>query len=180
MVFKKKLFEIDNFLSIQKICQYALDNSKMIGIIGYPGAGKTWALKHFLKNNLKVNYLKVRPSMKALDFYTRLLELHNPNHRHLRKSLFHVLNNLRNLIVDGEKKLLIIDEAGQFEISELEYIHEFRDLTEESLGIILAGPEYFYDDILDHVERKTPGITEFNRRISMKILPCIMSLATVC
>ena len=60
MAFQRKIFELDNFLAIQKTCQYALDNSKMIAIFGYEGAGKTIGLSKFYGNNRATRYIRVR------------------------------------------------------------------------------------------------------------------------
>lgn len=166
--FEKRLVELDNFISIQKACNYALENSKMTAIFGYEGAGKTIALRKFYQENRNTQFIKVRKSMTTMNFYNELLGTQSISNRGY-KSLYGIMNRLRNINYGREKRLLIIDEVGKFKFSDLEYLHEFRDLTEESLGIILAGPEYFHDDLLFGVRNKVKGIPEFYRRINFKI-----------
>ncbi len=166
--FEKRLVELDNFMSIQKACNYALENSKMIAIFGYEGAGKTIALRKFYKENRNTQFIKVRKSMTTMNFYNELLGTQSLSNRGY-KSLYGIMNRLRSINYGSEKRLLILDEVGKFKFSDLEYLHEFRDLTEESLGIILAGPEYFHDDLLFGVRNKVKGIPEFYRRINFKI-----------
>ncbi|WP_298539982.1 ATP-binding protein [uncultured Aquimarina sp.] len=166
--FEKRLVELDNFMSIQKACNYALENSKMIAVFGYEGAGKTIALRKFYKENRNTQFIKVRKSMTTMNFYSELLGTQSISNRGY-KSLYGIMNRLRSINYGNEKRLLIIDEVGKFKFSDLEYLHEFRDLTEESLGIILAGPEYFHDDLLFGVRNKVKGIPEFYRRINFKI-----------
>jgi len=64
------------------------------------------------------------------------------------------------------KKLLIIDEAGKFKPKFLEYLHELRDKTDHGTGIVMAGPEYFKDNILNWSRKGVVGIPELLRRVN--------------
>ena len=62
--------------------------------------------------------------------------------------------------------MLIIDEAGKFSPRMLEYLHELRDLTTDTTGIILAGPEYFEEHLINWKDKKVTGIPEVYSRIT--------------
>ncbi len=167
--FSQKLVETNNYIIIKEACKYALENSRMIGIFGYEGAGKTIALRKFYEENRQTQYIRVTKSMKTADFYKELLGLESGYGRSYR-SLFKIMDRLGSRYFNqDEKNLLIIDEAGKFSFSDLEYLHEFRDRTEKSLGIIFAGPEYFHDDLLMGVRNRVKGLPEFYRRLNFKI-----------
>lgn len=167
--FSHKLVEIDNYITIKKACQYALDNSRMIGIFGYEGAGKTIALKKFYQDNRQVQYIRVTKSMSTSDFYKKLLGFQYEPSKGYR-SLYRIMERLTSISYNSdENKLLIIDEAGKFTYSDLEYLHEFRDRTENSLGIIFAGQDYFHEQLLFGVKHKVKGLPEFYRRLNFKI-----------
>lgn len=164
-MFTKKTINLNNFRTIQKTCKYALDNSVMIAIYGYPGAGKTVALKRFISKNRTAYYVKVEKSMKTRDFYLTILNDSHPS-KGKRMSLHEIFKKIKLRFSSHERSLLIIDEVGKIDASQLEYLHELRDLTENYLGIILAGPEYFHTHLEDWKNADLHGIPELHRRIS--------------
>lgn len=162
-------FTTINFNIIQELCKDALTNSKMIALIGYPGAGKTVGLKYFSDNNReKVIYIVVRKSMSTKDFYIELLNAVGYEGENNQSSIYIIMNMIIFKIKNCKSKiLLIIDEAGKFKSGQLEYIHELRDQTIDKLGIVLSGPEYFYDNLYSWKERSIIGIPEVFRRIQV-------------
>lgn len=155
-----------NFTIVSNTCKDARNQSKMIAIIGYPGAGKTTALLHFYKKNENTFYVKVLPSMSPRVFYSTILQnMGIPDQQNgvtLHSLIQKIAFNLNN---SNGKNLLIIDEAGKFTKRMLEYIHELRDLTEESTGIILAGPDYFKSNLHKWNNKNLDGMPEIFRRI---------------
>ena len=155
----------------------------MMAIFGYEGAGKTIGLSKFYEKNRNVQYIRVRKSMTTKDFYLEVLESQSNSYRGRSKSLYRILNDLRSINLTEEKRLLIIDEAGRFTHDSLGYIHEFRDLTSSSLGIILSGPEEFHAKIMDGVRNRVSGIPEFRRRIGQMLFlerPKLAEITAVC
>lgn len=162
-----KILSTINFNIIQELCSESLEKSKMIALIGEPGFGKTVGLRYFISKNTKnCIYLVVRKSMKTKDFYLELLSAIGYNGEAKNLSLYVILNLIITKINSHRNKLiLIIDEAGKFTPGQLEYIHELRDRTENNMGIILSGPQYFYDNLYEWVDKKVVGIPEVFRRI---------------
>src|SRR5690606_34840955 len=48
----------------------------------------------------------------------------------------------------------------------LEYVHELRDYTDHTTGIIFSGPQYFKDNIEKWKNRGVIGVPELYRRIN--------------
>lgn len=164
-MFTKKIFRTPNFSTIQNVCQQAQSQSEMLAIVGYPGAGKTTSFENYTKQNDNVYYIRVRPTMKSKQFYRALAravgcEIHND------LDLFSLMDLICNQLNSNyEKNLIIIDEGGKLKPKFLEYIHELRDLTKLTTGIVLAGPEYFKENIDEWVKKGIIGIPEFERRV---------------
>lgn len=155
-----------NYSTVWSICKESLSNSDFIGIIGYPGAGKTTAFKKFKKEHSNVYYVRATASMPAKEFYQAILIEMGVGGFHDIKSLYHTINLLSyHLNRTNTRKLIIIDEGGKIKPKFLEYIHELRDNTENTTGIVIAGPEYFKDNLDLWNNRKLDGIPELYRRI---------------
>lgn len=156
-----------NYNTIKATCEDAQKNSKMISIIGYPGAGKTTALEWFSSENELTYYVRVEPSMNARHFYQRILQSIGVQGKDIGKDLHEMINDIAyRLNYNPNKKLLIVDEAGKFKTKFLEYLHEIRDKTNTTTGIILAGPEYFHDNLMKWKNQGVIGVPELYRRIN--------------
>jgi len=156
-----------NYNSIQHLCDVARKKSKLIAIIGYTGAGKTTALENYVTGKEDVYYMVIKPSMTAKEFYSTLLNTLGIEGREYGSTLHSLINQASyKLNYDKTKKLLILDEAGKSKPKFFEYLHELRDNTKDTTGILIAGPEYFQQDLKKWKTKGIPGIPEFYRRIS--------------
>lgn len=156
-----------NYYTIQDLCTEAQKYSRLITIIGYPGAGKTTALEVYRDSNPNVYFIRVAPSMNAKQFHSELLNILGVEGRSNGAGLHDLINQISfKLNYDNIKKLLIIDEAGKFKPKFMEYLHELRDNTLTTTGIVLAGPDYFKDNMEKWRNKGIIGIPEFYRRIS--------------
>lgn len=163
-----------NFKKVQAVCTDALINRRMIGISGQPGYGKTVALTHFFGSNPNVYLMTVKPSMKAKNFWISLYqsfqyenpELEERHNLHDHRSIYYVLRKACDFLNSKGQCLLIIDEAGKFSPKMLEYLHELRDETKETTGIVLSGPDYFKNNLFKWVQDQKIGMPEVWRRIN--------------
>ncbi|WP_294670042.1 ATP-binding protein [uncultured Fluviicola sp.] len=163
----KKILATSNYNTIQNLCDYTRSNTKMIAIIGYTGAGKTTAFEEYLENNEDVYYMVIKTSMTMKEFYSSLLNTLGIEGRVMGSTLHSLINQASHkLNYGGTKKLLIFDEAGKSKPKFFEYLHELRDNTKDTTGIIIAGPEYFHEYMKKWKTRGIPGIPEFYRRIN--------------
>ncbi|CAM4413811.1 ATP-binding protein [Zobellia nedashkovskayae] len=169
--FKKQIFELRNYSDIQKICQYAHTSSKFLIIAGETGSGKTEGLVSYSqKNGENIKYVRLRKSMSTSHFFTEISNAYNYGGC-TRRSFYHFMNWIKAYIEESnEKHLLIVDEGGMFNNEQLGLFHELRDLTENNLGIILAGPKYFVEKLKNWNSLQKNGVPEFYRRIN-RIIP---------
>jgi hypothetical protein len=173
-----------NYNTVNQLCAEAQQNSKLITIIGYPGAGKTTALEAYRDSYPNVFYMRVAPSMTAKQFYAGLLNSLGIEGRDVGAGLHDLINQVSfKLNYDNTKKLIIVDEAGKFKPKFMEYLHELRDNTLKTTGIILAGPEYFQENMKAWRNKGVIGIPEFYRRINHwehLSTPSIEEISTLC
>lgn len=184
---KDILLRTANFQTIQTVCNDALVNNKMIAISGEPGFGKTIALQYFRATNKNVFVVTAKPSMTAKTFWLEILQAMYkaegyPESTHQR-ALYFILRRISDAFNRIGSGLLVIDEAGKLNDKMLEYLHEVRDQTQTSAGIILAGPNYFKTNLVRWVQRERKGIPEFFRRINYWVelqSPTKIEVAKIC
>ncbi|MDP4210468.1 MAG: ATP-binding protein [Bacteroidota bacterium] len=163
-----KILETDNFRTIIDVCQDAMINKYLVAIVGDPGYGKTTAFEAFqIKNPETVYYVRVQKSLNAKELFSLIYneigsEYYNPSST-ISQLIRRTANKFTETLLN---KLLIIDEAGKFNAGMLEYVHEFRDMTQKTTGIILGGPEYFKTRLKDWKNSNRPGIPEVYSRIN--------------
>src|SRR3989338_3636077 len=163
----EEILQTGNYNTIVAVCTEALSNSKFIGIVGYPGAGKTTALKSFAAGKQNVFCVRATTSMSARDFYRNILLEMGVEGKDLGLSLHELINDISyRLNYNETRKLIIVDEAGKFKPKFLEYMHELRDNTEYTTGIVFAGPQYFKNNIEKWKNRGVQWVPELYRRIN--------------
>lgn len=161
--------ETNNLIKINNICIDAIKNLKMIAIIGDTGLGKTTGLLKFKQENFKLNifYVKVRKSMNTRQFYVKMYQEISEEKEPLSGNINTIIDRIGMLLnKSGQKNILIIDECGRFTKNQFHYIQEVRDLTEQSTGIVLAGPNYFKTNLKKWKTIEAEGIPELYRRIN--------------
>lgn len=111
---------------------------------------------------------------KLLNKYEALVRFNNDSKVGLKSGwtlndiIRRITDNLNATAIEFEtNNLVIIDEAGGFsKPSHLEYLREIRNGTEQSTGIIIAGPPYWRKTLIQWSERGINGIPEIMSRIS--------------
>lgn len=167
MKMKRQILTTSNFNTLQSLCKEALNKSKFFGVVGYSGAGKTTAFKAYALGKQNVYYVKSTKSMPAKEFHRQVLMALGVEGKNFSMSIYDLIQSISaRLNADGSRKLLIIDEAGKVKSDFLEYIHELRDNTEDTTGIIFAGPEYFRTNMEKWRDRGVVGVPELYRRIN--------------
>lgn len=105
--------------------------------------------------------------MNAKLFYASILDSMGLYDQQRGNSLYQLIRKIVYLLnEDYSKKLLVIDEAGKFTQKMLEYLHELRDDTIDSTGIVLAGPSYFQRNLIKWKNSNKDGMPEIYRRIN--------------
>ncbi len=151
-----------NFQALHKICNDAKRNSKMVGVIGYTGAGKTTALNEYYRTKKNVFLVTCKKSMKPRQFFEKLLKQLGVNYT---GSIYDMIEKTSELLNSKNNPLLIIDEAGKLSPALLLYLHDLRDNTINSSGIVLAGVDYFKNNLIKAVTKQKEGMPELFSRI---------------
>jgi len=151
------------FNTIIKVCDQARAGSKMVGIIGFTGAGKTTALREYNYSNKNTYLVVCKKSMSPKQFFIQILKSIGVN---FTGTNYDIIKRIATELNSKKNPLLIIDEAGKLSHTILLYLHDLRDYTDNNAGIILAGVDYFKKNILKAVNRNKEGMPEFYDRVS--------------
>jgi len=157
-----KLIRTLNFNSISTLCADAANRHLMFGLIGYTGAGKTTALKEFSQTNKNVFYIECKNIFNRKQFFATVLKVLGVN---VTGTVFDMVTRIIDELNAKVNPLLIIDEAGKLSQTLILDLHDLRNSTENNLGIILAGCEYFKDNLETAVKRDKQGMPEFYSRV---------------
>ncbi|MGB0870340.1 MAG: AAA family ATPase [Flavobacteriales bacterium] len=157
------LIETYNFQKIINTCDLARERSRMIGVIGYTGAGKTTALKRYYNNHENTYYISCKKSMSAKQF---LISIAQDMGISTSGTVYEIMMRIIKKFNKQNKPLLIIDESGKCPQKIMSYIHDIRNDTEGNLGVVLSGVEYFKTNLETAVTRNKEGMPEFYDRVS--------------
>jgi len=138
-------------------------------ILGDTGWGKTISLgsfAYYYKDNVIFN--PVQKSTSPRLFYSDILNLISSE----KYSASIPLNLLIKRVAyefNSKKRdmLLIIDEVTKFDHNFFEHLQDFREMTKESTGIILAGGIYFHKKFRKWNEKVEDGMPEFYSRVNV-------------
>jgi DNA transposition AAA+ family ATPase len=174
-----RIIQTNNFLKIQKSCNDARRFKLITGVIGYAGAGKTTALKHFYKNNKNTYMITCKRSMRPKQLFEEILQALGVR---FNGTIYEVIKKISKELNQKRNPLLIIDEASKLSPIILMYLQDLIDSIHNA-GIVLAGVEYFYSNLLKAVEKQKIGMPEFFRRINFWLelsLPTKKEITTIC
>jgi DNA transposition AAA+ family ATPase len=167
---KNVILSTANFQAIQKACTDAMVNQKLIALNGETGYGKSLALQYFRAHNKNTFMITAKPSMGAKAFWLEILQAIYKAEGYPEKTeyrpLYFILRRVSDALNRLGNSLIIVDEAGKLTDRLLEFMHEVRDQTEGTTGIVLAGPNYFKSNLVKWVSRERKGIPEFYSRIN--------------
>lgn len=157
-----KLVNTCNVETIKRLCRYAKTLHHMYGLIGYSGSGKTTALKLFYKANKNVFYVESKHTMNRKQFFAAILKELGINYV---GTVYDMVTRIEEEFNSLENPLLIVDEAGKLSHNLILDLHDLRNATMHNLGIVLAGCEYFKENMEKGVRNDKQGLEEFYSRI---------------
>lgn len=153
-----------NFTTIQTSCNEARNFKKMIGIVGYSGAGKTTALYYHYQKNAETYLVTCGRAMRTKQFLSEILKSLGVNYS---ASDYEMVRMIIDELNKKENPLLLIDEASKLSPNALMYLQDIWDGIEDNGGIILAGVEYLLSNIKKGAEKNKTGMPEFYGRVSL-------------
>ena len=164
---KPILLATSSLQTIDSCCKAVQGHKLFFGITGEPGFGKSASFEQYKKSHENVYYITIEKSMNSRGLYFDLafqlgikaIDFNKVQLNALIRSVSYALNNSSN------SNLIILDEAGKFNATRLLYLHELRDATKATTGIIVAGPTYFRNNLETWSINQREGIPELCRRI---------------
>lgn len=165
--FKKKnwvLIETTNFATVQENCRKAREKNRMIGIIGYTGAGKTTALYNYYENNPNTYMVTCARTMRTKQFLSEILKSLGVNYL---ASDYEMARMIIEELNKKEQPLLIIDEASKLSPNALMYLQDIWDGIENNAGVVIAGVEYLLLNLKKAADKNKIGMPEFYGRVAL-------------
>lgn len=151
-----------NFETIERICADAQKKHKLTAIIGYTGAGKTTALKSYCAATPFTYYVECKNSMNRKQFLQAVLIQLGVNYF---GTVYDMVETIVREISTKPDPLLVIDEAGKLNMNLILDIHDLRNATMFTTGIVMAGCEYFQSNIEKKANDQKQGYPEFHSRV---------------
>lgn len=151
-----------NFETIERICTDAQKKHKLTAIIGYTGAGKTTALKSYCTATKNTYYVECKNSMNRKQFLQAVLIQLGVNYY---GTVYDMVETIVREINTKQNPLLVIDEAGKLNMNLILDLHDLRNATIDKAGMVLAGCEYFQNNIEKKANDQKQGYPEFHSRV---------------
>lgn len=161
-------FHIDsfNYKSIQGACRRAHEEHIRVGIDGYTGAGKTYALRRYARQFPNVFLVMGDPDATRKDFVTQLADQVGVDPR---GSIYKVKVRIIQAIQNRRGKcLLILDEGEYFKTSIWHTVKSLCDELEGKCGVVISG--ILHELLLKFKNRRHVGFAQLTRRFEFKWL----------
>lgn len=151
---------------IIEVLEEAKKRSRMVGILGREGMGKSSAIAQYIQGSQQVYYLRIGTTYTISNLLNELLFQLSGVYPTVADTLFDKMKQLSYLLTkDNTKKLVIIDDAGRMSARGLSTWFELRDNTIATTGFVFIGLDYFQTNLLKAKKNGVPGIAEFYRRV---------------
>ena len=153
---------VNNFVFINNLCADAQHRSITRPVIAKSGYGKSTALRNYKLNHSNVFYIEISELMSVHDLLDAMLsELGLMKSGNAYKKLKAITDKLNSL----DHPLLILDEFGKLNEKKQLIVHDIYNATYRNCGIVVAGVDYTYDNLLKAVKRDHKGMPELFRRL---------------
>lgn len=152
-----------------------LEESKEFGytrvIIGETGCGKTLFTNKFVATNPKENFKITVGSMDNIaDLLDKILDVLKIKHgKSKSKKIRDIVQHLKARKMNGEKPILIFDEAEYMKQPTLCNIKELYDHLDKYVSLILIGTDQLLDKLEQLKKKNKAGMPQFYRRIKFGI-----------
>lgn len=152
-----------------------LEESKEFGytrvIIGETGCGKTFFADKFVASNPKENFKITVGSMDNIsDILDKILDALKLKHGKSRsKKMGDIIKSLKARRMNGEKPVLIFDEAEYMKIATLCNIKELHDHLHQYVSINLIGTDQLLEKLEMVKKKNRAGMPQFYRRVKFGI-----------
>jgi len=153
-----------SYQTVVNACEDARQRQRMVAIIGNAGYGKTATLRHYARQRRNTFLIEAKESMKPKNFFRLLLKAMGLR---FEGSIFEMIEKVAEELSRRPDSLLIVDEAGKLSHTLILYLHDLRNYTENSAGIVLAGVGHFQTNMEKALSRGKRGFEEFHSRVAI-------------
>lgn len=159
------LFKTTNYLEIFKLCKDAQEHSRFLSCIGDTGLGKTATFKEYARITPNTFYVLCESVHTQKEF---LWEITKAIGITVSGSCSNIINAITAKLIQTDKPLLILDDAGKLSDSNLSMIQLLYDKTDghtRQAGLIIAGMPHLKMYIEKGVQLGKRGFAELHRRV---------------
>jgi DNA transposition AAA+ family ATPase len=163
-----QLAETRNFTHVIGTLAAAHDRKVMIGITGFPGAGKTEACNRYCRRTPGAYYLLADTLMSRTRFISAIMRTMGMQIPELGNQIPGAMVDTicSKMIASELPVLLVIDDAGKLKPEHYRIIQIIYDRTKDRCGIVLAGTEQLKRTIDQKAQFDVMGFRELQRRFS--------------
>ncbi|MBK7652452.1 MAG: hypothetical protein IPJ20_19410 [Flammeovirgaceae bacterium] len=148
------------------VLEEAQRRSRMVGLLGREGMGKSSAIAKYVNENSNVYYLRIGTTYMLSNFFNEMLFQVSGVYPTVYDTLFIKMKTLSHMLTkDNSKKLIIVDDAGRLSPRALGVFFELRDNTIATTAFVFVGLDYFQKNLLQAKKNGIAGIAEFYRRV---------------
>lgn len=148
------------------LCDSVQNESRMVGLLGDPGNGKSALLKENCTKDPTTRIIfQVGKSMRPINLYTEMYKRLLPG-RVVPRTIYDIFVDIEEFLASSERKYLCcFDECGKLNPFSLELMHELRERSLSKMGYIFAGPFSWERKLKNWIMEDRNGMLEFGRRI---------------
>jgi DNA transposition AAA+ family ATPase len=158
-----QLFQTKDFIATEKACQFARNNSLMIGLIADTDMGKTTTLLNY-SHRKNTFYISFDKTMRPRQFFAALLKEMGIA---FEGNINEMVNRIADELIVLDSPLIIVDEAGKITHTMILYLQVLKDKTHQTCGYVLAGMPYFKSNLIKLSNKQREGYAEFLRRVNL-------------
>ncbi|KAB2869472.1 MAG: ATP-binding protein [Bacteroidales bacterium] len=166
---KRPIIQTTNFNTVRNVCYDSLTHQHLNIIYSPPGYGKTLGLTTIkMEYPENVVYIKALASDNPRVFYSSIINELVDEKYNWKLSLSITIKRAASLFNSKDKNMiLLIDEVTKFNHNFFLHLHDFRELTMDSTGIVLSGGKDLKERFEKWCLHSAPGISEFVSRFNI-------------
>jgi len=177
------LFKTNNYKQIMSLCEDAQQYGRFLACIGDTGLGKTATFKEYAKDHQNSYYVLCESVMTQKEFLWAIMKGLGIT---ITGSCSLILNGITDRLLQLDKPLLILDDAGKLSDSNLAMIQLLYDKTDgntRKAGIIIGGMPHLKLSIEKGIQLGKRGFAELHRRVGYWLgltLPTRLMIQQIC
>ena len=161
-----KHFETPNFQLMTQLLRTAQSESKLCGIDGSTGLGKSYAMRHYCQvRKESTNHLICRKAMSQRDFAVEIAE--KAGARYAGRSRYQIEKNIAAALLAMVDPIVLVDEIENLRLDCFDAIKCLVDLTEGRCSWVLIGID-IYGKIQQHAVKGKNPFRQIARRFPVQ------------